>query len=93
MTQPDLFTRTPTFDGPDLEREDHERLTGQLARVRDFMRNGKWWTLQAIAFHADAPEASVSARLRDLRKPKFGGHTIERRHLGRGLFEYRLVLD
>ena len=35
--QPDLFTTTPAFDGATFEPEqDQERLTGQLATVRDF---------------------------------------------------------
>jgi hypothetical protein len=91
MTQPDLFTRQPPFDGPDLAPEDHQRLGDQLQRVKQFMSAGNWWTLQVISEVTRTPEASVSARLRDLRKPKFGGHTIERRNLGRGLFEYRMV--
>jgi len=40
-----------------------------------------------------APEASVSARLRDLRKAKFGGYRVERQRVreGRGLYHYRLT--
>jgi len=37
------------------------------------------------------PEASVSARLLDLRKPTIGGHVIVRLYVRRGLHEYRLV--
>ena len=41
------------------------------------------------------PQASISARLRDLRKPRNGGYVIERRRRGeaaKGIFEYRMVL-
>jgi hypothetical protein len=53
-------------------------------------------TLQDIARETGDPEASISARLRDLRKPQFGGHTVERIRTGegkRGLFLYRVVLE
>jgi hypothetical protein len=40
-----------------------------------------------------ATETGISARLRDLRKPKFGGYTVEiRRRSDGGLWEYRLVV-
>ena len=41
------------------------------------------------------PEASASAQLRHLRKPRFGSHTVEKRNRGArefGLWEYRLTL-
>jgi hypothetical protein len=54
------------------------------------MLPGGWWTLPQLAAATGYPEASISARIRDLRKPKFGGHTVERRHVSKGLWEYRL---
>jgi len=45
-----------------------------------------------IVWPTSHPEASVSARLRDLRKEKFGGHVVERRAVKRGLFEYRVIV-
>ena len=77
-----------TFNAP----ADGLRLARQLSAVRDLVSDGKWRTLHEIADVVGAPEASVSARLRDLRKPKFGGWTVERRRRGeakRGLHEYR----
>lgn len=57
------------------------------------LSDGGWWTLRDLSTRTGSPEASVSARLRDLRKPQFGGHTIERRSVGDGSrqFRYRLV--
>ena len=86
--------RELTFDGPDLTAADNKRLTGQLADVLRVVRDGQWRTLREIANAASGyPEQSVSARLRDLRKDRFGKHQIERRrrqgHVG--LWEYRLV--
>lgn len=85
----------PTFDGATFEPEhDQARLTSHLARVRTVMLDGCWRTLPEIAKASRSKsEASVSARLRDLRKSKFGAWTVERRPRGeraRGLFEYRV---
>ncbi len=73
------------------EQRDGERLKKQLVAVRQYMADHEWHTLYALSLMTGAPEASVSARLRDLRKSKYGGHIIERRHIGNGLWEYRLA--
>lgn len=84
-------TLAPHFNGPEYQPErDHERLTGQMADIYALMQDGRWRTLQSIAANTGHPEASVSAQLRHLRKPRFGSHVIERRHIARGLFEYRI---
>jgi DNA-binding IclR family transcriptional regulator len=81
-----------TFDGQTFESDrDGERLTRQLEKVRDLMTDGSWRTLEEIHAQTGAPPASVSARLRDLRKAKFGAFTVERKHLRRGLFCYRVL--
>jgi hypothetical protein len=66
----------------------------QLRLVLDVMVDGRWRTLFEIAAATKAPQSSVSARLRDLRKARFGGHTIERRRrtAGAGTWEYCLVV-
>ncbi len=83
------------FDGDTYEVEyDFDRLTTQLARTFNVITDGRWRTLGEISELVEAPEASVSARLRDLRKQKFGGYTVDRRPRGdreRGLYEYRLA--
>lgn len=76
-----------TFD-PD---RDEDRLNRQARAVWSFMRDGKWHTLDQIEEATGYPQASVSARLRDFRKPKFGGHTVERDYCGDGLWAYRLL--
>lgn len=79
-----------TFE-PDL---DTSRLTGQLARVKAVVTDGRWRTLSELEHECQAPQASVSARLRDLRKPAFGRFHVERRRRGEpqlGLFEYRVL--
>lgn len=79
------------FDGPDLEKEDHVRLAGQILAIFSVMQDRTWRTLAEIARVTGAPEASASAQLRHLRKARFGGHTVERRRRGAGLYEYRLI--
>src|SRR5678815_2903128 len=79
----------PWFEGPDLDQADQVRLTNQQARIVAFMASGQWHTLREISDATGAPEASGSAQLRHLRKPRFGSHTIERRHVGGGLYQYR----
>jgi hypothetical protein len=92
---PDLFTPAADADdhrdGATFEPEqDGARLAEQHQRVAAVMRGGLWRTLAEIAERTGYPEASVSARLRDFRKPRFGGYLVERRSLGGGLFAYRI---
>ena len=85
---------TPDFDGETYVRDrDHDRLWAQLGRVRKQMEDGEWHTLRDIAACCGDPEASVSARIRDLRKEKFGGHEVTRRYVADGLWEYRLIVN
>lgn len=82
-----------TFDGETYSPpEDRERLSTLLARVRAIvMSEPSWHTLASLARRTGGSEAGVSARLRDLRKPRFGSHRIERRRVKGGLWEYRAV--
>lgn len=89
MNQPGLFDGK-TFD----PAVDFMRLNTQLARVWRLMKANHWMTLDQIRRYCGGSEAGISARLRDLRKARFGGHTIERRRRGNpkdGLWEYRLL--
>ena len=97
--QPSLFrTReliaATTFEGSDIVAErDTERLRGQLLRIFELMKDGKWRTLESISAHTKAPHASVSAQLRHLRKARNGGHTINKRYIGSGWFQYQLIVN
>lgn len=89
MTQLDLI---PQFDGATYDPgRDGDRLRSQLKRVRDLMLDGRWRSIAAIAAHVGGSEAGVSARLRDLRKPRNGAYTVNRRYVGEGMFEYQLI--
>ena len=79
------------FSGADYRApRDQARLSTQLERVKDAMIDGQWRSLAQIAELAQAPQTSVSAQLRNLRKLEFGSWLVDRRHIDRGLYEYRL---
>jgi hypothetical protein len=83
----------PRFGGETFdEAKDGHRLRRQLDAVRTVMSDGEWRTLSRIsaATGLGYPEASVSARLRQLRHE---GLTVERRRVATtaGTWEYRVV--
>lgn len=84
------------FDGSDYDpAKDDARLTGQILRVFNAMKDGRWRTLGEIEKLTGDPQASISAQLRHLRKSRFGAHQVDKQPRGdreRGLFEYRLII-
>jgi hypothetical protein len=93
--QPDLFLSQPvkiageTFDPV----RDGARLASQFHRVFTLMADGKPRSLAEISEATGASEAAASARLRDFRKAEHGAHTVERYHVGKGLWKYKLVIN
>lgn len=70
--------------------KDYERLSNQLQRVSEcVLSQNKWLTLFEIHALTKDPEASISARLRDLRK--LGFNVQSRRRDGYGTWEYRVT--
>jgi len=85
---------THAFDGATYDASrDYIRLHGLLLRVFRYMSDARWHLLRDIALACGGTEASCSARLRDLRKQKFGAHDVMREHLGDGLYQYRLIIN
>jgi hypothetical protein len=73
---------------------DRERLGEQFCRVVDTMSDCQWRSLREIARITDDPEASISARLRDVRK-HWGTDAMESRRVPgidgrRGCWHYRV---
>ena len=97
MMQPELFDWVPPAIYGDRDGEtysqgrDLSRLNAQMRDVYRYMQHGEWRTLADIAARTGHPEASVSARLRDLRKSRFGGFTVERRYIAAGQYQYRVL--
>jgi hypothetical protein len=84
------------FDGENYEyKHDHGRLRKHLEKIFSFMLDGTWRTLDEISSVTGCDPKSVGSRVRDLRKEKFGGHTVERQRRGDpklGIYEYRLTV-
>jgi hypothetical protein len=76
------WTEVSLFDGDDEGADKDPRLRTQLVRVYEAMCDGWYHTLPELATIANASEASVSARMRDLRKPRFGGFALKRKLSG-----------
>jgi len=71
--------------------EDLIRLSNQLARVYEFMKDGGWYTIDEVNAYAGGTPSGTSAHIRSLRRAKFGNHVVEREYYGNGLHKYRLV--
>ena len=81
-----------TFDGRTFnERRDGARLRRKLDIVRRVMADGQPHTLRELARAAKCSTAGASARVRDLRKARYGGRCVLRSHVGRGVWVYRLA--
>lgn len=88
-----MQNNSPAFGGSTFEpTRDGKRLSAQLVRVREAMADGNWHTLDWLVEQAGGTVASVSARLRDLRKPHFGAHDVRSRCIHRGLWHYRVAV-
>ena len=91
-------SETPQFFGDTFSpAQDGERLTTQQAQVEAVMADGFWRTLPNICTElrrrhpgSKHGEASISARLRDMRRR---GWKVERERTrpGSGLYQYRAV--
>ncbi len=85
------------FDGETYEpAKDGPRLGTLLERVWSLMSDGEWRNLEDISKATGGTEASVSARLRDFRKPRnswrFRVNEVQRKRVTGGLWVYRFVM-
>ena len=80
-----------------VPERDQKRLTTQYEKVQavvlawqEFLIDpeSRWFTLKTLSDLLNIPEASLSARLRDLRK---NGYIVEREYIRRGLHRYRVT--
>ena len=85
----------PTYDPV----KDGARISTQMERIRNFaLDQSSPLTLGEFKMALEKqhgtifPEASISAQLRHLKKPRFGSYQLQkRRRDGAGLWEYRLL--
>ncbi len=79
------------FDGATyLHERDGLRLSGLMGRAFDCVKSGEWFTLAKLSELTGGSESGCAARLRDLRKERFGGFEVERIHTIAGIHLYRL---
>jgi hypothetical protein len=55
------------------------------------MDDGSAWSLAELSELTGDPQASISARIRDLRKEEFGSHVVLRLACGRVRYRYKLM--
>jgi hypothetical protein len=89
--------------GPIAEPSDEARILDQMNRVRNHLLASailnRWETLEEICAALEKlypgerfPEASISAQIRHLRKPRFGGYDVQRQwKKDIRISEYRIV--
>jgi hypothetical protein len=85
----------PSIDGNTFNQERDGQRLGRLSEaVYDLMLDGKWRTFQEIQAVTGGSIPSISARLRDFRKARWGRQEVERQAVPNrpGLFRYRLLL-
>jgi hypothetical protein len=66
----------------------------QMWNAANFAADAGWMTLRELADLTNYGEASISAQLRHLRKPHFGGYIVAKRRRGpatKGAWEYRIT--
>ena len=87
-------TVRPKFDGSDYVPErDDVRLGEQYGDIFSLMSDGCWRSLVDIERSTGHPPASISAQLRHMRKLRFGSHTVNKKYLGDGLYQYQLIVN
>ena len=84
----------PAFRGEGYDIPlDHKRLSSQNGRVLSAMLDHQWHTLGELEDIVRAPQASISAQLRHLKRAPFGSWKVEKQRRGvptDGLWEYRI---
>ena len=88
------------FDGSDIIPElDQKRLSRKLLDIYNVMKDSVWRTPDELTDILKMKDkrvnaSSTSANLRNLRKKRFGFHTVEKQRKGdqsSGLWEYKLI--
>ena len=64
-----------------------------VERVMAVLRDGEWHSTRQISMLTGLKQTTAQARVRDLRKEKFGSHQIDSRVGKSGIADYRLRED
>lgn len=80
------------FDGKTYEPAfDRKRLFRALRKIFDIMCDHDWHTIHELAQLCCISETSASARIRDLRKERFGSFEVKAQRVNDGIWQYRLT--
>ena len=80
------------FDGTVKVTPKHEKkLRGHKDIVLNMLRKHGWMTPKQMERATGLSWAQINPRLRDLRKPKFGGYNIPQEPVKDGIHRYRLL--
>lgn len=74
-----------------MTEDDKKRIANLRAAVYEVVKDGRPRTFEQIADAIGAGKnsiPSISARLRDFRKPEYGGYVIDKKQIRPGLFAY-----
>lgn len=86
QNQPSLFD---TFRGSDLQPErDCKRLGAGYKRLFEAMKDGTWFTPEAMAVQS---QNRLDSALRYWRYMKKAGHTCNKKYVGNGLYLYQVI--
>ena len=87
------WLKVARYEGPVDAKIDFDRLNGGIRKIHDLMSSHRWLTLSEIEQETGIPQASASAFIRHLRKPRFGGFNTEkrRRNPNGGTWEYAMM--
>lgn len=93
QTSASAYTGRLRFDGPGLTVQDEVALTKSLQKAYDYLADGQWHLLSEMADALGITEQGASARCRDLRKPRNGGHDVVKERVpgAARVWRYRLV--
>lgn len=82
------------FSGDDyVPSRDFKRLSKVAKRVFDVVKDGQWRGYDEIGQLAGLRPAYVSAHLRNFRKVPFGAHTLNKRHVKNGYYQFQLLVN
>ena len=99
------MTALALIDGlePGTSIQSVKHLAGGVHLVREVMASGKWMTIYEVQQSVNEKlqesenfaECTISARIRDQRKTRHGGHEINRRKQAgkKNTYEYQLILN
>ena len=91
-TPPHVGGDTST-DGAYVHDRDHDRLASATKKVHAFMLDGQWHEIEEVSLATGYPLGSaLTSRIRDMRKRRFGGHTVECEFVRRGVHRYRVLI-